>query len=466
MGLRKFLDFRRKGNLIPGPPAKFPLGNIPDIEKHGGFFELISALHREYGSIARFWIGPAELAVTVNAPECLARIKDVTTKPSSTRRFLGWLGDESLTFTTHQESKEVRSRLLPILTGKSMLYLCSLAQQRLQQMLDEWERKDGPVDVLQELDPVVFETVMDCLFGEGFSATERCRDMKQALDIVLPGVEARGQEIVPPIWNREYRQWKKNVARLHKCAGRIIEEHARSGEKSERLDLVSLILEEKDANGAPYFSPGAAQHNIVTLLFGAVDTSLSSLVWACSLLARHPEVQARIQEEVERELQGQPPDFAALRKLTFLNAFIKESLRLYPPAVVTFRRLEEDLEFGGYSIPAGATFCISIDAIHKNESVWESPYELKPERFLAENEQKNISNSYVPFGVGIKGCMGGKFGMTMMMMVTTMIVQRFSLAMAPGQELEPIMQGFLLWPKNRLKLSVERLARDESVTSV
>lgn len=453
--LKEFFNWRRRGDQLPGPPANLTLGNLKKIQEYGGFFSYLPAMHKQYGKVLRFWIGSSDLYVSISDQNILSQVvPTLHQRPETAKKALGWLGDESPTFMNHEKMKAFRAKVMPLLIGESLKYLCLVGQEYTERMLDRWETATDAVEVAEDFNEITFDIIGATLLGQEFSTTDRGQEFKKLFVHVLHEAFPRSEEIIPSFWELKYWQWRKSISRLQDCAEQLIKQRRQAPNVSKRKDLLSLILSEKDENGNPFFSDEQAHATIVTLVFGGFDTSASSLAWICYLLSQHPKVQTKVQNEVDRVLAGRLPEFEDLDKLDYLTCMVKEAMRLYPPVPEALRAVVSDLEVNGYFIPKGAAFIIPISTLHADEEIWEEPEQFLPERFTQESEKNLPRYAYLPFGTGSRSCMGARFAMTEIRLVIAMILQRFSLHLAPGQEIIPEMQSIILQPKYGLRLNI------------
>jgi cytochrome P450 len=152
---------------------------------------------------------------------------------------------------------------------------------------------------------------------------------------------------------------------------------------------------------------------MLTMLIAGHDTSTALLAWTFALLGQHPEVLARLVQEVDRQ-----------EKSPLLDQVIKESLRLYPPIHIGNRRVAKEMEFSEGSIPAGERMFYSIYLTHRDPQVWENAEDFCPERHA--HGRKTPPFSYVPFGGGPRSCIGAAFGQAEARLVITRLLQRHS----------------------------------------
>jgi cytochrome P450 len=151
---------------------------------------------------------------------------------------------------------------------------------------------------------------------------------------------------------------------------------------------------------------------MLTMLIAGHDTSTALLAWTFALLGQHPDIHARLVEEVN--LQEKSP---------LLDQVIKESLRLYPPIHIGNRRVAEQMEFSEGTVPAGERMFYSIYLTHRDPGIWEAAENFCPERFA--HGRKTPPFSYVPFGGGPRACIGAAFGQAEARIVLTRLLRTY-----------------------------------------
>jgi beta-ring hydroxylase len=146
------------------------------------------------------------------------------------------------------------------------------------------------------------------------------------------------------------------------------------------------------------------------------------------LLAKHPEVKAKVFEEVDRVVGDRNPTVADMRALVYTTRVINESMRLYPQPPVLIRRALEPVTLGGYNIDAGTDFFISVWNLHRNPRIWDEPDAFKPERFPIDAPMPNEYTeeyAYLPFGGGQRKCVGDQFAIFESIVSLAMLMRRF-----------------------------------------
>jgi beta-ring hydroxylase len=168
--------------------------------------------------------------------------------------------------------------------------------------------------------------------------------------------------------------------------------------------------------------------DLMTLLIAGHETTAAVLTWTTFLLAKHPEVKAKVFEEVDRVVGDRNPTVADMRELVYTTRVINESMRLYPQPPVLIRRALEPVTLGGYNIDAGTDFFISVWNLHRNPRIWDEPDAFKPERFPVDAPMPNEYTeeyAYLPFGGGQRKCVGDQFAIFESIVSLAMLMRRF-----------------------------------------
>jgi cytochrome P450 len=236
----------------------------------------------------------------------------------------------------------------------------------------------------------------------------------------------------------------------------IIRERRTAGvDRDDLLSMLLLAVDEEGSGGG--MTDQQARDEALTLFLAGHDSTAAGLTWTWYLIARHPAVAGRLTEEVETTLAGRPPAWDHLPQLTYTEAVIKESLRLYPPNWGTFpREAVDDVELGGFVVPKGCQVLVSPYVLHHDPRSFPDPDRFDPERFLSERAESIPQFAYIPFGAGPRVCIGATFALMTMKLVLATVLQEYRLALAPGQG-EPEIEALLvLRPDGGLRLTVSR----------
>ncbi len=228
-------------------------------------------------------------------------------------------------------------------------------------------------------------------------------------------------------------------------------ERRRAAPDSGRRDILSLLVGARGEHGEQ-FTDSEIRDQVMTLMFAGHDTSTSTVTFALWELAHHPDVLARLCEEQDRVLGGAPPTIDQMEKeLPYLDTVVDEVLRLYPPAWIGPRRAVRDFEWGGYRVPRGAYVNYCSWASHRLPEVFPEPEAFVPERFTRERKAALPRGAYVPFGGGRRVCIGKRFGLIEVKLVTTMLLQALRADALPGRAMT-VRQMPTLSPLGGLKM--------------
>jgi len=193
-------------------------------------------------------------------------------------------------------------------------------------------------------------------------------------------------------------------------------------------------------------------------MFEGHDTTTSGISWTLYCLARYPEYQEKVREEVRNVLMGRERlEYDDLKELKYTQWVIKEAMRLYPPVFLIFRETSEDIELNGYNIPKGVPIFIPIIALHHNQHFWDNPEKFDPLRFHPSNVEGRDPLAYMPFSAGPRNCIGQNFAMNEERVVVASIVHRFRLSLVEEHRVE-IVPKVVLRTKDDIKVNLEPLA--------
>jgi cytochrome P450 len=228
---------------------------------------------------------------------------------------------------------------------------------------------------------------------------------------------------------------------------------ARRVAPSARDDLFARLLHAANPGTGQPMSDEQLLDNVVTFLFAGHETTARALTWTLYLIARAPEWESRIVDEVG-QVAGQSPITAAhIDRLKIVSQVLKESMRLYPPVPILTRIAKRDVEIGGRRLSRGTFVVIPIYAIHRNQRIWDDPDRFDPHRFASENEATYSRYQYMPFGAGPRIWVGASFAMIEATAMLATLVRAAKFQVPPAYEPTPISR-VTLRPKGGMPLRV------------
>ncbi|XP_017894409.1 PREDICTED: steroid 21-hydroxylase [Capra hircus] len=236
----------------------------------------------------------------------------------------------------------------------------------------------------------------------------------------------------PGLW-----RLKKAIENRDHMVEKQLRRHKESMMAGQWRDMTDYMLQgvgrQRVEEGPGQLLEGHVHMSVVDLFIGGTETTASTLSWAVAFLLHHPEIQRRLQEELDRELG---PGASCSRvtykdraRLPLLNATIAEVLRLRPvvPLALPHRTIRPSSIFG-YDIPEGMVVIPNLQGAHLDETVWEQPHEFRPDRFL----EPGANTSALAFGCGARVCLGESLARLELFVVLLRLLQAFTLLPPPG----------------------------------
>ena len=320
----------------------------------------------------------------------------------------------------------------------------------MERVLAGWGQS-GICDIYSEMTDLCFEVLAVPLFGEDMSevrpliveAAAALHDFHQSFShgVAVGGLAVTAMRAVatflgrpdfffdPSLLPTKYaKRLRTAIAGLDRFVYTLID---RRMAEPPGDNLMSMLISARDASGAS-LPRQQIRDEIVTMFFAGHETGAASISWALYLLAKHPDVAARLAVEPE----GGP----------LAHQVLHESLRLYPPAYRVSRTVIRSCELGSMLVPAGAELVIPQFAVHRSARYFDEPDAFRPERWTPELMKNLPKFAYFPFGGGQRICIGNHFGLHEGVRIVSEITRRFKLRLAEGSEAAPVL-GITLLPR-------------------
>lgn len=324
-------------------------------------------------------------------------------------------------------------------------------------MLGRWERTyaDGDVvPVVPDVGHTALRIVTRNLFGADVGPTTEAieRDFVYANHIM--GNFFRFP--FPPLhWpTPSHLRLHRLIDNLHNFVAEMIEQREIRGDTDP--NLLGILADLVDENTGHHMDKVQLQHEIVNIMVGGYETTTGAASFLLYLIAKHPEVQERMYEEVSEVLGGGRPDFAAVGRLKYTRMVLDETLRLRGPAWQTMRRAVGPDEMRGFSIEPNSGIYINFYTMHRHRDFWTDPERFDPERFTPEAIAERPKNAYMPFGAGPRICIGKHFALTELVIISAMVVQKYRLRLPEDHPPVGMEQLVTLRPKHDVLLRLER----------
>jgi len=221
-----------------------------------------------------------------------------------------------------------------------------------------------------------------------------------------------------------------------------------------RTDILSMLIEARDEDGRP-MSDVELRDEMFTLLVAGHETTATSLCWVFHRILRRPDVLEKLRAELARVVGTGPVRPEHVPALEYLDATIKETLRLNPIIPIVGRRLRTAMRLGNVDLPAGVIAAPCIYLTHRRPDAWPDPERFDPDRFVG---QRVSPYAFFPFGGGIRRCLGMAFALYEMRVVTAEVLQRVVLSAAPGYQVRVVRRGITFAPSDGLPVLAEKRA--------
>jgi len=343
------------------------------------------------------------------------------------RRLLQPIVGRGLFFVEGEEWRRQRRALAPAFQPRHIDRLIPRFHQQALRMIERWS---GPCrqqrNLLRD-----FRTLTLAIAGRAmFSIEDEARTA--ALGALIDGYERSTSRLgwrdyvalagwtglrQAPDRDTFHRRW-------HGWAAAMSDRRPAIGDMDVADDLLDLLRAVRDeTTGAP-LSQDEIVDQIGTMMAAGFVTTAMALFWIAVMLALHPEHQEALRDEVARDDAASPPDAAALRAASLCQAFVYETLRLYPPVFAVTRVAIADDRIGTLEVRRGSIVIVAPWVLHRHEAHWQSPQVFDPARFIRDGRVL-APKAWMPFGAGPRICIGMAFALSEIQVVLRLILQRF-----------------------------------------
>lgn len=347
------------------------------------------------------------------------------------------LGRSSLLLLDGERHMKERRLMMPAFHGERMQAYARVMRDAADRSIERWPSGQRTFQFHHEMQEITLDVILRAVFG----VEEGAR--KSALRDALVGMLSFGERpglllLIGPDGTLRWQELHERLGRLSPWASfkrgidevdaRILDEvRARRARPTAGEDVLSMLLAARDEEGQALDDESLVSE-MKTLLVAGHETTATSLTWTMMELLQHPAALRRAREEVLTSGSSGP----------YLEAVVRESLRLHPVVPLVGRRLKAPATVGGRRYPAGTVLAPSIWLTQRNPRVWPEPDRFDPERFLG---WKPNPYDFLPFGGGVRRCIGLAFALFEMKEVLARILDRTELTLAPGYKPKLVRRG-------------------------
>jgi cytochrome P450 len=434
-----------QNKTIPKIKGEFLLGNLRQMKANP--FQALCDWQRDYGDLASFRLAIRHFYLISHPKlieQALIKQSDIFVKMYDPKKPTGLALVLGQGLVTSQGELWQRQRRLmqPVFQRRNLASLLPQIVTAGNNLLARWRLLgDGAqVNLADEMMQVTLEVITQTMFST--SVLDKIERIAPALDTLL---RYAAKSVVNPlrmplfIPTQANREFNAASALLDDLIYGIIEQ--RRTQTTVHNDLLDMLLNASDDSGN-LMSDKQIRDEVITIFTAGHETTANLLTWTLYLLARHPDVLAKLRQELDN-LQGNIPTAEDLQQLVYTKAILNESMRFRPPVGIMMRRISKDTELDGYLLKQGRLVIFSIYNIHHHPDFWQQPEQFDPERFLSS---ENRRFSFMPFGTGERICIGNHFALLESQLLLSMIIQHFDLQLLNTDEAE-IEMAVTLKPK-------------------
>ena len=427
--------------LPPGPSWPSLVQSVALIRFRHRF---VPWAHRRYGDVFTVRIMPKGAPLVLftrpeHAKEIFAGDPEVFHAGKGNAILGPIMGEHSLLLQDSAEHKRARKLLMPAFNGAALRGYQSLVTEIARDEVAGWLPGHG-FRSLDRMNALTLEVILRVVFG--VTDEQRLAELRPLVNKTV--------DISPAVllgwgypWLQKFGPWKRTVdnqRHLDRVMYAEIAERRRASDLDERTDVLSSLLRVgAEAEGETPLTDHELRDQLVTLLLAGHETTATALSWALYELGRDRAQLAKAQTAADTGDDD------------YLEAVVKESMRLHPVIPMVVRHLMAPATIGGYDLPRGANIGPSIIVSHARADNFEEPADFRPERFL---EGHVAPNTWIPFGGGVRRCIGAGFSLMEGVAVLREVLAAYDVALPPGPADYPKVRNITSVPRHGARIVV------------
>ena len=375
--------------------------------------------------------------------------------------FEPFVGTQSVIGLSGDRHRRMRQLVMPSFHGERMRSYGQLILDITEEVMGQWVA-GKPFSARRSMQKISMRVILRAVFG--LNEGTRYQQLERLLGTMVDGMSnpLSVSLLYFPMLRQDFgplSPWGSFVRARQQIDQFIYDEigERRSHPDASRNDILTLLMSARDETGEA-LTDAELRDELMTLLLAGHETTATALTWALYWIHKFPTVRKQLLKELQA-LDG-PLDPSVLFRLPYLNAVCCETLRIYPVGMLTFSRLTKSrVELMGSSLEPGTEVVGCIYLAHHREDVYPDPDEFRPERFL---ERRYSPFEYLPFGGGVRRCIGMAFAQFEMKLVISCIMSGFELALADSRSVRPVRRALTAGP-SPFRMVVNELHPTKSV---
>jgi len=420
------------------PVSNLLLGDMPEFANNRlAYLQMIAA---QYSPIVMVRFGPVK-QVVITSPELAQQVLQTNHRNYMKEQFFMQFTRLALTsgdnlFTSDGDYWLKQRRIMqPMFHRKQIAHFGAVVTAETTAMLNTWAQlaeAGQPFDLSEALMQLTIQIIGRTMLSVDIHREQQALHAAYAL-VSTDIVDRSANPLTLPLWvpTPANRRFTQALTTIHTALRQIIQRR-QAGDEAQP-DLLDMLLAARYEESGGQLSTAQLLDELFGIVSAGHETTSMALMWAFYLLARHPEIEAKLHAEVDRVLAGRLPTVADLEQLVYTRMVIQETLRLYPPAYVTTRQAVNADTLNGYPIPGGTKLMVNIYGLHHHAAYWHEPERFLPERFAPDQEEALTKFAYLPFGAGPRKCIGEGLAMMEAQLILAAIAQRYRLQLVPDR---------------------------------
>jgi cytochrome P450 len=363
------------------------------------------------------------------------------------------LGDGLLSAEGEQWRTQRRT-VAPVFARKTIMNFAPAMMAAADALTERWRPRDGAtVDAAAEMSRVTLEVLERTIFSDGLGRDkEEFRGAMATYFNTIGRIDPLDILGLPPSVPRLSHWRVRSTLRFFETAIDEIIARRRRRAGDEANDILTLLLGALDPETGERMSEAEVRSNILTFISAGHETTANTITWSLFLLSQSPEWRARVEAEAAQEIGG--PVARLADRLVETRAVIDEAVRLYPAIAAISRVAKGPDELGGEKVKRGTLIVIAPYVLHRHKLYWRDPDTFDPSRFLGKAKNEIDRYAYIPFGAGIRTCIGSAFALQEATLILATIMKNFDVTLPPGTAVWPMLR-VTLRPADGLPLTIK-----------
>jgi len=418
--------------------------------------QVLARYNETFGDTFRFYLGGLKEAIVTIDPAVIQHVlktnaENYQKSEIQVKRMGHFLGKGLL--TTHGEAWRTQRRLIQKgFDRKQLDALSSIMQDSVADSLRDFDKQvgGGPVDIYPQLMKITFAMVARSLFG----ARLKDEDIDLVSHTICTVQEFIVRQTLQPYLNPWFAvsgELRKHEDMRTRADAILLEYIKKRRNEPPGQDLLQTLMDARYSDGEG-MSDKLILSESMQLLVAGHETSSNALSWLLYLLSSRPDCLERVRQEFDSVLGEAVLSHSDVPKFEFATQVIQEGLRLYPPFWMIDRMAVADDRVGDVAIPAGSMVIVYVYGAHHALRYWPNPENFDTDRFTKANEKLRTPFTYLPFGGGPRGCVGGNYAMLQILMILSDLLRKYDFQLVPGQMIEarPMV---ILRPKHGIRMT-------------